>query len=150
MFTSILRTIVPALWGAFIGWAIGLLPILEPHRESLIEYGTPLSAIVAAVLIGAWYAFWRWLEPRLPDWLTRAVLGSTKTPTYDEHTAQAKVVLKRAKLEGWSNTPPLTGDDWRKFAESLPASEYATTLLSVADAMDEHDGPEHRADTKGD
>jgi hypothetical protein len=83
MFTSILRTVVPALWGAFIGWAIGLLPILEPHREALLEYGTPLSAIVAAVLIGAWYAFWRWLEPRLPDWLTRAVLGSAKTPVYE-------------------------------------------------------------------
>lgn len=24
MFTSILRTVVPALWGAFIGWAIGV------------------------------------------------------------------------------------------------------------------------------
>jgi len=83
MFTSILRTIVPALWGAFIGWAIGLLPILEPHREALLEYGTPLSAIVAAILIGAWYAFWRWLEPRLPDWLIRAVLGSAKTPAYE-------------------------------------------------------------------
>ncbi len=73
MFTSILRTIVPALWGSFITWAIGLLPALEPHREALLEYGTPLSAIIAAVLIAAWYAFWRWLEPKLPDWLTRAV-----------------------------------------------------------------------------
>lgn len=91
MFTSILRTVVPALWGAFIGWAIGLLPILEPHREALLEYGTPLSAIVAAVLIGAWYAFWRWLEPKLPDWLTRAVLGSAKTPVYGKHEAGAPV-----------------------------------------------------------
>lgn len=88
MFTSILRTIVPAMWGSFIAWAIGLLPVLEPHREALLEYGTPLSAVVAAVLIGAWYAFWRWLEPRLPDWLTRAVLGSAQTPTYQgKHTA---------------------------------------------------------------
>lgn len=92
MFTSILRTIVPALWGAFIGWAIGLLPSLEPHRESLLEYGTPLSAIVATVLIGAWYAFWRWLEPRLPDWLTRAVLGSAKTPAYEgKHEADRPI-----------------------------------------------------------
>lgn len=90
MFTSILRTIVPALWGSFIGWAIGLLPALEPHREALLEYGTPLSAIIAAVLIAAWYAFWRWLEPRLPDWLTRAVLGSAKTPVYEgKHEAVA-------------------------------------------------------------
>ncbi|QSZ49424.1 hypothetical protein [Arthrobacter sp. D5-1] len=82
MFTSILRTIVPALWGSFIAWAIGLLPALEPHREALLGYGTPLSAIVAAVLIAAWYAFWRWLERRLPSWFTRAVLGSAQRPSY--------------------------------------------------------------------
>ncbi|VXB24402.1 conserved hypothetical protein [Arthrobacter sp. 9V] len=82
MLTSLLRTVVPALWGSLIGWTIGLLPVLEPHRVALLEYGTPLSAVVAAVLIGAWYAFWRWLEPRLPDWLTRAVLGSARTPNY--------------------------------------------------------------------
>lgn len=69
----------------------GFLPILEPHREALLEYGTPLSAIVAAVLIGAWHAFWRWLEPKLPDWLTRAVLGSAKTPVYGRHEAGAPV-----------------------------------------------------------
>lgn len=46
------------------------------------------------------------------------------------------VKLSRTNLEGWHDTPPLTGSDWRAFAESLPASEYATALLSVADAMD--------------
>jgi len=50
--------------------------------------------------------------------------------------ATSVVTVPRQRLEGWHNTPPLTGDDWRKFAESLPASEYATTLLFVADAMD--------------
>lgn len=91
MLTSILRTVVPALWGSFITWAIGLLPLLEPHREALLEYGTPLSAVVAAVIIAGWYAFWRWLEPKLPDWLKRAALGSAKAPEYGRHEAGAPV-----------------------------------------------------------
>jgi hypothetical protein len=34
----------------------------------------------------------RWLEPRLPDWLTRAVLGSAKTPVYPgKHEAGSQV-----------------------------------------------------------
>lgn len=82
MFTSILRTIVPALWGSFIGWLLGLLPILEPLRPALIEYSTVITPILGAVIIAAWYAFWRWLEPKLPAWLVRAVLGSAKTPVY--------------------------------------------------------------------
>ncbi|MNH37371.1 hypothetical protein D3C79_982680 [compost metagenome] len=82
MFTSILRTIVPALWGSFIGWLLALVPILEPLRGDLLSYSDVLLPIVSAVLIGAWYAFWRWLEPRLPDWLTRVVLGSAKAPVY--------------------------------------------------------------------
>ncbi|KUM34917.1 hypothetical protein AR689_12540 [Arthrobacter sp. EpRS71] len=77
--------------GSFITWAIGLLPVLEPHREDLLEYGTPLLAIIAAVLIAAWYVFWRWLEPRIPDWLTRAFLGSAKTPEYGKHEAGATI-----------------------------------------------------------
>lgn len=82
MITSILRTVVPVLWGSLIGWLLGLLPALEPLREPLLGYGNVLATILAAVLIAAWYTFWRWLEPKLPDWLTRAVLGSAKAPVY--------------------------------------------------------------------
>ena len=52
----------------------------------------------------------------------------------------SKVVIDRKKLEGWPTTPPLTGSDWRAFAESLPAGEYASTLLFLADGIDEADG----------
>ena len=101
MLTSILRTIVPALWGSFIGWVLSLLPILEPLREPLLEYGTPLSAVVGAVLIGAWYAFWRWLEPRIPDWLKRAVLGSAKSPEYGKHVkiTQGNLTIENGGLK---------------------------------------------------
>ncbi|WP_154605975.1 hypothetical protein [Arthrobacter sp. AQ5-05] len=82
MLTSILRTIVPALWGSFIGWALALIPAMEPLRAQLLTYGDLAAPIIGAVIIGAWYALWRKLEPRLPDWLTRILLGSAKTPTY--------------------------------------------------------------------
>lgn len=83
LLTSILRTLVPALWGAVIAWLIGLIPALAPLQEQLLGLADIAVPILTAVIIGAWYAFWRWFEPRLPDWLTRAVLGSAKTPAYD-------------------------------------------------------------------
>ncbi|WP_210725775.1 hypothetical protein [Arthrobacter silvisoli] len=95
MLTSFLRTIVPALWGSFVGWLLGLLPILEPLRPQLIEYSTPLTAIVGAVIIAAWYALWRWLEPLLPVWLVRAVLGSAKAPVYP-----SKAIAETIDAEG--------------------------------------------------
>lgn len=92
MLTSILRTLVPALWGSFILWLIGLIPELAPLKEQLLGLADIALPIITAVIIGAWYAFWRWLEPRLPDWLTRAVLGSAKTPTYPgKHVAGSQV-----------------------------------------------------------
>ena len=80
--TSILRTLVPALWGSFITWLIMLIPALAPLQDQLLGLANVLLPIVTAVIVAAWYAAWRWLEPRLPDWLTRAVLGSAKTPVY--------------------------------------------------------------------
>ena len=80
--TSILRTIVPYAWGLVVTWLITLLPVLAPLEGQLLGLATIGLPVLAAVLSAAWYAFWRWLEPRLPDWLTRAVLGSAKTPVY--------------------------------------------------------------------
>ena len=92
LLTSILRTVVPALWGSFILWVIGLIPALAPLKEQLLGLADIALPIVTAVIIGGWYAFWRWLEPRLPDWLTRAVLGSAKTPVYPgKHIAGNRV-----------------------------------------------------------
>jgi hypothetical protein len=82
MLTAILRTVVPALWGSVIAWLIGALPLLAPLENDLLGLADVTLPIITAVIIGAWYAFWRWLEPKLPDWLTRAVLGSAHTPTY--------------------------------------------------------------------
>ncbi|WP_309080263.1 hypothetical protein [Zhihengliuella sp.] len=83
MLTSILRTVVPSLWGGIVGWLLGLIPALEPLRADLLAYGDLMVPFLGALLVGLWYAFWRWLEPRLPAWLVRLVLGSVKTPTYE-------------------------------------------------------------------
>lgn len=83
MLTSILRTVVPALWGSLIGWLLSVAPVLEPLRELLLSQADVLVPILGAVIIAAWYALWRWLEPLLPAWLVRAVLGSAKTPVYE-------------------------------------------------------------------
>jgi len=82
LLTSILRTLVPSLWGSFITWLILLLPALTPLQDQLLGLANVLLPIITAVIVAAWYAFWRWFEPRLPDWLTRAVLGSAKVPVY--------------------------------------------------------------------
>lgn len=82
MLTNVLRTVVPALWGSFIGWLLTLLPVLEPHRAEFLLYGDLMVPILASVIIGGWFAFWRWLQPRLPDWLVRVTLGSAKLPVY--------------------------------------------------------------------
>jgi hypothetical protein len=82
LLTSILRTLIPSLWGSLITWAVGIAPALAPFADQLNGLGVLLVPIVTALIVGAWYAFWRWLEPHLPDWVTRAVLGSAKTPVY--------------------------------------------------------------------
>ena len=80
--TGVLRTIVPALWGSVITWAVGIVPALAPLQGQLNSLADLALPVITALIIGAWYAFWRWFEPRLPDWLTRAVLGSAQAPTY--------------------------------------------------------------------
>jgi hypothetical protein len=90
LLTSILRTIVPALWGSLVAWLLGVVPLLAPLQAHLLGLSDVILPVITALIIGAWYAFWRWLEPRLPDWVTRAVLGSALTPTYSgKHSSTA-------------------------------------------------------------
>lgn len=77
---SIIRTVVPSLWGAGLTWLTTQIPALAPI---LNEPGmTGLGAVLAATLIGLWYAFFRSIEKKLPAWLTVLVLGSNRPPTY--------------------------------------------------------------------
>lgn len=36
MLTSVLRTLVPALWGSVIAWLIGVVPLLAPLEANLL------------------------------------------------------------------------------------------------------------------
>ena len=75
---SLLRTVVPVAWGSLIAWLLTVISLPAPVSGFL----TAQTDLVVVVAIAAWYAGFRWLEPRLPAWLTRIVLGSNQTPSY--------------------------------------------------------------------
>lgn len=83
MLISILRTFIPYAWGIIIGAVLSAVPVLEPLRDQLLAYGDLAVPVIAAILAGLWYAFWRWLEPKIPAWIVRLVLGSAKMPIYE-------------------------------------------------------------------
>jgi len=81
-----LRTAVPALWGTLVTVLLGALAGHLPDDvhtalAGVLGSDVVLAAIVA-VVIAAWYAGWRRLEPHVPLWLVRLVLGSARTPSY--------------------------------------------------------------------
>lgn len=86
--TSWLRTIVPGLYSAAITalltWAAvevpWLITVLDALHIDPLAPGVVLA--VVALVLGAWHALWRRVEPRLPDWLTRVLLGSAASPLY--------------------------------------------------------------------
>lgn len=77
---SWLRTVVPGLWSALVAWLVTLgLPAVV--ADALSGLG---DKVVVAVVLAAVYAALRWLEPRMPAWLVRILLGSAQTPKYQE------------------------------------------------------------------
>lgn len=81
-----LRTIVPSLWGSLLAWLL-INAAWIPDTVDTWLASEPTVAVIVSLTIGAWYALWRWLEPRLPAWFTRLVLGSNLTPTYSRGDA---------------------------------------------------------------
>ena len=127
MLTSILRTIVPALWGSAIGWLLSIAPVLEPLREQLLAYADWLTPIIGAIIIGAWYALWRRVEPLLPVWLTRILLGSAQAPVYAKEAIVGELVTdgeivpwhdagkpKRSAEDADDDDPAKLTDGWRE------------------------------------
>lgn len=90
--TALLRTVVPYAWGLVVTWLVTALPVLEPLQDDLNGLATFALPALSAVIAAAWYAGWAWLQPRLPSWLVRAALGSSKAPVYvGKHDATAAV-----------------------------------------------------------
>lgn len=97
---SWLRTVVPGAWAALIAWLLGRWPALADLLASWgVDLTSPMVASwVVALVLAAWYAGWRWAEPRLPAWLTRLVLGASRAPTYGVTvaTGQSATVVRLA------------------------------------------------------
>lgn len=87
------------------------------------------------------------MKIRIPDtWNSRA--GERRCTIGDPCDAclaepidppRTSVVIERRLLDGWDTGKGLSGAEWRAYIESLPAGEFATALLSLADAIDRAD-----------
>lgn len=118
---SLLRTFVSWIWALFMGWLLLVLPIFDPFKEQLLALPDLALPTLIGVIAAAWYALWRWLEPRLPDWLTAALLGSAKTPTYIPSVSANRIAVN----------------------PTSPSSAEAARVASQS--LDRVDGPDHRA-----
>lgn len=78
---SWVRTAVPSLWGAVIGFAISLGVIPSDLVGTARDVGT---AVIVPICISGFYALARWLETRkwAPRKLVVALLGSASAPRY--------------------------------------------------------------------
>ena len=76
--TAWVRTVVPALWSALVAWLVsrGLPPAVTDAVAGLVD------VLVVPAVLAVVYALLRWVEPRLPTWLTVVLIGSTRTPAY--------------------------------------------------------------------
>lgn len=93
---SYLRTIIPGLWAALV---TTILRVLSPHLPG--DVGTALAdllrselalTLVVVLVLALWYWLWRKVEPLVPDWLVRLVLGSARTPVYGLQAAVVELV----------------------------------------------------------
>jgi hypothetical protein len=74
---SWIRTGVPVLWGLVLTFLASRAPAVYDLVNN--PYLAGLAVSLATV---AWYSLARWLEPKLPPWLTRLVIGANSTPRY--------------------------------------------------------------------
>ena len=90
--TSIVRTGVPAAWGALLAWLLSLgLP------ADVAAAADRVDELLVLVCVTGVYAGARWLERQrwMPRWLSRVLLGSTQQPVY-LHTLQSDGVYRIA------------------------------------------------------
>jgi len=78
---SIVRTVMPGAWAALVLWLVRQFALPDAAAAWLTSSAV-VEAVTNVAALAAVYAFARWIEPRLPDWLTRVLLGSATPPTY--------------------------------------------------------------------
>lgn len=78
---SRLRTIVPILWGSAVTWLVAQFGWFPASAADWLQ-STEVVLFVSGLVAIAWHWLFTKVEPHLPPWLTRLVLGSNSTPTY--------------------------------------------------------------------
>lgn len=109
---------------AILGWALPLLPgDVGQALAALLGSDVVVSLLVVAS-IAAWYAVARWLEPRLPDWLTRVVLGSAAAPTYARTTDDGTAIITALQhVHRWEFVETTTPGGLRRYRCACGAVE---------------------------
>lgn len=82
---SVVRTVLPGAWSAFVLWLASLG--LPQSFTDWLNSETVATQVVQLAAFAVVYGFVRYIEPHIPDWLTRVFLGSAKQPTYIEGQA---------------------------------------------------------------
>lgn len=86
---SIIRTAIPAAWGALIALGIKQFPSIENVVEDIALLGQVLTWVVIAL----WYAFSRWLEPKVPVFLRVILFGTSQQPAaYSRQSGEIEAV----------------------------------------------------------
>jgi hypothetical protein len=106
---SILRTLVPVIWGHAIAYAVSFgIP-----ASILDQYQAVITEALAALLTVGWYALWRWIETKLPSVDTDVVhllallaLGHPAQPSYT--TTPVVTLTGTVGPSGVTTTPPTT------------------------------------------
>ncbi len=110
LLVSNIRTVVPALWGLLITWALSQFGWLAEVFDLLGVDPTSkqTGAVVTTVAIALWYAFWRWLEGKgaLPVNVVRVVLGSSRTPAYPARHG----LVDQSRVAAAAGSPPFQPD----------------------------------------
>lgn len=78
---SWLRTVLPGAWSVLVLWLVSLG--LPQSFADWLNSDVVVTQVVQVASAAVVYAFLRWVEPHLPDWLTRVFMGSAKQPQYD-------------------------------------------------------------------
>lgn len=79
---SVVRTVLPGAWSVLVLWLVSL-GVPQSWADWLAS-DQVVTQVVQIVSLAVVYAAARWVEPHLPDWATRLLLGSARPPTYTE------------------------------------------------------------------
>jgi hypothetical protein len=133
---SLIRTRVPILWGSLIAalvtWASPRLPVDVVAWAADWAGSEATVALIVAAVIYAWYWVWRRLEPRIPVWVVRLVLGSALTPTYAPVVDDVAVITTLPAERAISADDRARLSELRDFLdEGDPARAAITTVLNL-------------------